>query len=507
MNFMGLLRWNVIVPVMGCVCVSHGVQAKKRVVESKPNIVIILADDLGFGDISAYGENGIRTPNIDRIAREGIRFCNGYAASSTSTPSRYSLLTGRYPWREGAQVLNGNAPLLIREGLPTLPRMLQAAGYVTGVVGKWHLGLGNGDVDWNGEIAPGAREVGFDYSFITAATNDRVPTVYVENGKVVGLDPEDPIEVSYTRNFPGEPTGKSNPELLKFLPSHGHDQAITNGISRIGFMKGGKAACWVDETMGETFLAKASEFVKQHKDQPFFLYYALHQPHVPRVPNPRFAGKSSMGARGDVILEADWCVGEFLKLLDSLALSENTIVIFSSDNGPVLDDGYQDGAIEKLGKHKPAGPFRSGKYSSYDGGTHVAFLLRWQGHVRPGSSDALVSQLDLYASLAALLGQPDETADGENVLKALLGKSGRGRKELLLEATGENVILRRGNWIYIPPMVHEGYWVPPMESGRMEVPQLFNVKKDAGQQENVADRHPVRVRKMDAALRQIRGIR
>lgn len=492
-----------LLPIAGCAMIAQGIQAKEPV--KKPNIVIILADDMGFGDISAYGKNGIETPNIDRIADEGLRFCNGYASSATSTPSRYSLLTGRYPWREGAQVLQGNAPLIIKEDLPTLPKMLKEAGYVTGAVGKWHLGLGKGNVDWNKEIVPGAREVGFDYSFITAATNDRVPTVFVENGRVANLDPDDPIEVSYRKNFPGEPTGKDHPELLKIKPSHGHNQAITNGISRIGFMKGGKSALWVDEDMADTFLGKATNFVKENQDKPFFLYYALHEPHVPRVPNARFAGKSPLGPRGDVVLEADWCVGQFMKTLDSLGLSENTIVIFSSDNGPILDDGYQDQAIELLGDHKPAGPFRSGKYSSYDGATHVAFLLRWPGQVKPGKSDALICQMDLCASFAALLGQENKTRDGENVIDALLGKSKKGRSELLLDACGDNVLLRQGDWICIPPMVHEGYWVAPMESGRMKITQLFNVKKDIGQKNNVAEKYPKRAAAMEKRTKEIRN--
>ncbi|MDE5612313.1 MAG: sulfatase-like hydrolase/transferase, partial [Odoribacter sp.] len=371
-------------------------------------------------------------------------------------------------------------------------------------VGKWHLGLGKGQVDWNREIVPGAREVGFDYSFITAATNDRVPTVFVENGRVANLDPNDPIEVSYRKNFPGEPTGKENPELLKIKPSHGHNQSITNGIPRIGFMRGGKSALWVDEDMADTFLSKATGFVKEHRDEPFFLYYALHEPHVPRVPHPRFAGKSPLGPRGDVVLEADWCVGEFLNTLDSLGLSENTIVIFTSDNGPILDDGYVDEAIERLGDHKPAGPFRSGKYSSYDGGTHVAFLVRWTGHIKPGKSEALVCQMDFCAAFANMLGKENETRDGENVLDALLGRSKQGRKELLLDACGNNVLLRQGDWICIPPMVNEGYWVPPMESGRMKSSQLFQVKKDIGQKNNVAEKYPKRVQAMEKRIKEIR---
>lgn len=496
-----------LLPLMGCALLPREGKAQKTVKNdrAKPNVIVILADDLGFGDISAYGATGIKTPNIDRIGSEGLLFRNGYASSATSTPSRFSLLTGRYPWRNGAQVLQGNAPLIIEKTMPTLPQMFQEAGYATGAVGKWHLGLGDGHVNWNESITPGAKEVGFDYSFITAATNDRVPTVFVENGRVANLDPNDPIEVSYQKNFPGEPTGKNNPELLKIQPSHGHNMSITNGVSRIGYMKGGKSALWVDEDMADTFLDKANTFVKENKDKPFFLYYALHQPHVPRVPNPRFAGLSPMGPRGDVILEADWCVGEFLKTLDELGISENTIIIFSSDNGPVLDDGYKDDAIEKLGDHKPAGPLRGGKYSSYDAATHVAFMVRWPGTVKPGKSEALVCQMDLYASFAAMLGLENKTRDSQNVLNALLGKSKKGRDLLLLDACGDNVLLREGDWIYIPPMVHPGYCVAPTESGRVKQSQLFNVRKDIGQQDNVAEKYPARVAAMDEKIKSIRN--
>ena len=284
----------------------------------KPNIIIIYADDLGYGDLSAYGGMKLDTPNIDRLAEGGVRFTNGYATSATCSPSRYALLTGMYPWRnKNAKILPGTAPLLIDTTQMTLPKMLKSEGYETGIVGKWHLGLGTGYVDWNSRISPGPNEVGFDYSFIMAATQDRVPTVYIENGEVVNLNPNDPIEVDYKNNFDQQPTGKDNPELLKLKWHHGHNNTIVNGISRIGFMKGGHTARWTDETMADTFLMEAEAFIKRKKDKPFFLYYALQQPHVPRTPGPRFVGKSGMGPRGDVILEADWCVGELWKMRDS----------------------------------------------------------------------------------------------------------------------------------------------------------------------------------------------
>jgi len=465
---------------------------------TKPNIVIIYADDLGFGDVSSYGSTELITPNFDRIADEGIRFTNGYATSPTCTPSRFSLLSGIYPFRNNrAQVLPGDASILFDIGKQTLPSMLRDAGYYTGVVGKWHLGLGNANMDWNNEIKPGPLEIGFDYSYVMASTNDRVPSVYVENHKVVGLEANDPIEVNYKQNFEGEPTGKKNPELLKLHPSHGHDMSIHNGISRIGYMRGGKSALFIDENMGDDFLKKSIEFIATNKEKPFFLFYTLHQPHVPRVPHPRFVGKSGMGARGDVILEADWEVGQFLNALDSLKLAENTIVIFSSDNGPVLDDGYYDEAVTKIGDHTPTGGLRGGKYSLFDAGTHVPFMLRWKGTIEPGVSDALVSQMDFVASFAKMTGQKNTTTDSQNILNALLGKSNKGREDLIL-GQGGITAFRKGDWVLIPP--HQGGKIVNefvnIETGRDKDIQLFNLKEDRAQTTNLAEKNPAKVTEM-----------
>ena len=227
---------------------SNTSKPTETVVEKQnPNIIFIYADDLGYGDVSAYGGIGLQTPNIDQLANNGIMFTNGYASSATCSPSRYALLTGTYPWRnKNAKILPGTAPLLIDTTQMTIPKMLKSKGYYTGIVGKWHLGLGDGNVDWNQHISPGPNEVGFDYSFIMAATQDRVPTVYIKNGEVEHLDPNDPIEVDYDKNFEGEPTAITNPELLKMKWHHGHNNSIVNGIPRIGFMKGGEAAKWKD---------------------------------------------------------------------------------------------------------------------------------------------------------------------------------------------------------------------------------------------------------------------
>lgn len=473
----------------------------------QPNIVVIYLDDLGYGDVSAYGATEIATPNMDKIIEGGVRFTQGYASSATCTPSRYALLTGVYPWRnKEAKILPGTAPLVIDTTQLTVPRMLKSQGYQTGIVGKWHLGLGSGNVNWNARVSPGPNEVGFDYSFILAATQDRVPTVYIENGKVVGLDPNDPIEVNYQENFEGEPTGKDNPELLSMKWHHGHNNSIVNGIPRIGYMKGGEAAKWSDIDMADHFLEKAQAYVKEHKEKPFFLYYALQQPHVPRTPHTRFVGSSGMGPRGDAILEADWCIGEFLKTLEEEGLMENTLIFFSSDNGPVLNDGYYDEAVEKLGAHTPAGPLRGGKYSLFEAGTRVPFATYWKGKIEPKVSDALVCQLDLLTSLASLVGSDQQTRDSENLLDVFMGRSDQGREQLVLEATSRTAF-RKGDWVMIPPYdepaVNE---LVNIELGNDKDYQLYNLSEDIGQQNNLAAAHPEKLEEMIQEYKQILGV-
>lgn len=501
-----------------------------RAAEVPPNIVIIYADDLGYGDVGCYGATAVKTPNIDRLAREGLRFTDAHATSATCTPSRFSLMTGRYAFRqEGTGILPGDAKLIIAPGTVTLPSVLQGAGYRTGVVGKWHLGLGpEGGPDWNGEIKPSPLEIGFNDSFIMAATGDRVPCVYVENHRVFGLDPRDPITVSYKAKVGQEPTGAEHPELLKFPYSHGHNETIVNGISRIGFMTGGKAAWWKDEEMADTFTRHAVSFIEANPDRPFFLYFAPHDIHVPRVPNPRFVGQTTMGPRGDVIVQLDWAVGQVVETLDRLHLTEKTLIIFSSDNGPVIDDGYQDGAVVKLGAHLPAGPLRGGKYSIYEGGTRVPFIVHWPGRVKPGESPALLGHQDLVATLAALTQQalPAGAApDSLNLLPALLGDRPEGREQLVEYANG--VALRDGAWKYIPPQKSGrrnavALSMPPKPNAppREDDPvaearanaeassaagQMFDLTTDLGETNNLIALEAERARRMAGRLQQLRA--
>ena len=481
----------------------------------RPNIVLIYVDDLGYGDVSSYGATEIQTPAIDRLAEEGLRFTRAHAPAATCTPSRFAMLTGMYAWRKsGTGIARGDASLIIDPARTTLADVLKKAGYATSVVGKWHLGLGpEGGADWNGEIKPGPLELGFDEAFLIPATGDRVPTVYVQDRRVVGLDPDDPITVSFDGPIGDEPTGRENPELLKMHPSHGHDQTIVNGISRIGYMQGGAAARWVDENMADTITTRAIDFIERHaRDrpaEPFFLYFSTHDIHVPRVPHPRYAGESGMGPRGDAILQLDGSVAAILEALDRLDLADSTLVLFTSDNGPVVDDGYEDQAVERLGEHTPSGPLRGGKYSAFEAGTRVPFIVRWPGHIEPGTSDALVSQVDLMASLAALtdVALADSAApDSRDLHAALLGEAAEGRDYLVEQAANRTLSLVRPPWKYIEPSDGPAFNARTnIELGNAPEPQLYNLENDLSEQRNVAAEHPEIVEEMAVLLQQIKA--
>lgn len=480
----------------------------------KPNIILIYADDLGYGDLQCYGANRVKTPHVNALAQQGMRFTNAHATAATSTPSRYSLLTGEYAWRRpGTDVAAGNVGMIIRPERHTLPDLLKSAGYTTAAIGKWHLGLGDktGEQDWNGQISPALTDIGFDYSYIMAATADRVPCVFVENGRIVNLDPNDPIEVSYTKPFAGEPTGKNNPErLYNQKPSHGHDQTIVNGISRIGYMKGGKSAWWTDENIADSISTKAVRFIEQNKNQPFFLYFATNDVHVPRVPNPRFKGATDMGVRGDAIAQFDWTVGEIMKTLDRLGLADNTLIILSSDNGPVVDDGYADRAEELLGGHKPGGPFRGGKYSAFEAATRVPCIVRWPGQVKAGkTSNALVSQVDLFATFAGITGTPlpDGAApDSFDQQKAWTGKDKKGRAFVIEQASNHTLSVISGRWKYIPPANGPRIitWGPKIETGNSKTPQLYDMQNDKEEQSNLAERYPEKVNELQELIGAVR---
>lgn len=473
-----------------------------------PNIVFILADDIGYGDFGCYRATKVKTPNVDRFASQGLRFTDGHSMASVCTPSRYSFLTGEYAFRKkGTGIASGIEGLLIEPGRTTVASLMKRVGYATGIVGKWHLGLGTSPTDYNGEIKPGPIELGFDYCWIIPATGDRVPCVWVENHRVVNLDPADPIKLDYK-------VGRGAPE------------SFLNGIPRIGKQTGGKAALWDDKNISTVIVAKSCAFIEQHKDKPFFLEVATHNIHVPRVPNAKFVGKSDCGVRGDTIVEFDWTVGQVLETLNRFNLAENTLVIISSDNGGILDNNGPDkvhgvGDPDATNGHRCNGILRGTKGTIWEGGTRVPFITRWPGKIKPGVSDEMICQVDMLATFAVLTGQKLAQADGPdsfNVLPALLGeRTDKPCREYLIEQNngGTARTLRKGTWKYIPgsggdknkrrakaepeksaEAVADGD-LPPVSG------QLYDLAVDISETKNIAAANPKLVAEMAAKLKQL----
>jgi len=473
----------------------------------RPNVIVIMADDLGYGDVGCYGATALNTPNIDRLSKEGLRFTNGYCSASTCTPTRFSFLTGKYAFRQkGTGIAPPNATALIQPGTVTIASILDDAGYETAVVGKWYLGLGAmPQPDWNGELKPGPLEIGFDYCFLLPTTNDRVPCIYVENHRVRNLDPADPLWVGRT-NPDGQPTSVTHRASLKMDWSHGHNQTIHNGIGRIGYFTGGHKARWRDEDLADQWVKQSVKWMEANKDKPFFLFFSSHDIHVPRMPHERFQGKTKLGFRGDAIVQLDWCVGQLLETLDRLMLTDNTLIVFCSDNGPVLDDGYQDGAVTQLGDHKPAGPYRGGKYTIYEGGTRTPFITRWPGRIKPGVSDKIVSTIDLAACMATLNEQSlahDACPDSFNVLPALLGDAKATGRDHVIEE-GRGLALRVGDWKLLQHPSKKAKRKQVNAEDRNSEIELFNVADDPGEKKNLASEQSQREKAMQARLKAIR---
>lgn len=490
-------------------CLLLCAQAYAEKAAPHPNIVYILADDIGYGDFGCYGATKVQTPNIDRLAAQGLRFTDAHSMASVCTPSRYSFLTGEYAFRKkGTGIASGVEGLLIDTNRTTVPSLLKRSGYTTGIVGKWHLGLGATPTDYNHDIKPGPLEIGFDYAWIIPATGDRVPCIWVENHRVVNLDPADPIKLDY-----GVKRGDSG--------------SFINGIPRIGRQTGGKAAIWDDENISTVIAAKSCAFLEQHKNERFFLEVATHNIHVPRVPNPKFRGKSQCGVRGDAIVEFDWTVGQVLAKLDELKLADNTLVILTSDNGGILDNNGPDtvhgiGSLEAVNGHRCNGVLRGTKGTIWEGGTRLPMITRWPGHIQPGVSDALVCQVDMLASFAALTGQKLAPADGPdsyNVLPALLGqKTGVPCRDYLVEQNnqGSALVLRHGPWKYVPGHpggkgVRRNRAKPENRSEAVadrDLPpatgELYNLADDLSETKDIAAQHPDIVVEMFARLTEIR---
>lgn len=458
-------------------------------IPEKSNIIFILADDIGYGDFGCYGATKVKTPNVDKLAAQGLRFTDAHSPSAVCTPSRYALMTGQYAWRNpaGDHILPGNAPLSIKPGTLTLPALLKAVGYRTTAIGKWHLGLGDTAPDWNIEIKPGPLEVGFDECFIIPATGDRTPCVFVENRRVRNYDPKDPITVDYKDCIPG------------------HSNQVA-GIGRIGAMTGGKAALWKDDEIADTLTAQAVSFIERNRHGPFFLYFATHDIHVPRMPANRFRRASQAGVRGDVIQEFDWCVGEVLRTLDKLKIADDTLVFVSSDNGGILDHGdsvERDGDAKSNNGHAFNGPLRGTKGTAYEGGTRVPLIARWPGRIKPGTSDELVCLVDVLATCAALTGEhlPAEAGpDSFNLLPILLGqKQNQPVRDCLIEHSNRMGV-RQGQWKLITSTAEA-----KRKDAKTNRPELYNLAVDLGEKNDLAATNPDKVKELTAILQQVRN--
>lgn len=503
---MSLTSRRSFLKTLGLGCAALAVTGRLPAAPAVPkprNILFILADDVGWGDMSCYGTTPNLTPFIDSYVKQGVMFTDAHAPAATCTPTRYAIFSGGYAWRKpGTGVAQGDAALLIDPTLETLPKLMQRSGMVTGAVGKWHLGMGPGPgkTDWNKPISPSANDLGFDYTFLMAATADRTPCVYVENGLVVGLDPNDPIYVNYHHNYPGELDGVRDRATLKMDWDYGHNQAVVNRIGRIGYMKGGEKARWVDEDMADIFVEKACAFMEANREKPFFLYLGTNDIHVPRVPHPRFVGSTPFGPRGDATRQFDDSVRRVIEKLRALGLERDTLVVISSDNGPMVNDGYKDDAVEKLGNHRPAAHWRGTKYTPFEGGHRVPFIAVWEGQIPADKrSNAMISLVDLGHSFATLRGvKPSANAlpDSFDVHAALLDPAQPSTRTTII-SQDFYMSYREQDWKYIVPRRvgnHPGEQVNPLEG------ELYHLSEDVSEQKNVIAQHPEKAKALFQSL-------
>ncbi|WP_372895048.1 arylsulfatase [Stieleria sp.] len=491
-----------------------------RAADTPPNVVLIFADDLGYGDLGCYGATKVQTPNIDRLAAEGRRFTDAHSVSAVCTPSRYALLTGQYPLRgNGGRGIWGPAPvtspLLVDTEKTTIADVFKNSGYSTAAFGKWHLGFGQEENDWQEPLRPGPQDLGFDYYFGMPVVNSAPPYVFVENDRIVGSDPADPL-VFLGRN----PKGAT--PITPIPP-----EAAQRSRNQFG---GAKEAhkLFNDYRVGTTLAEKSVEWINERKDKPFFLYLATTNIHHPFTPAKRFQGTSQCGLYGDFIHELDWIVGEVMACLEENGLSDNTLVIFTSDNGGMFNHGGQ--AAFKAG-HRQNGDLLGFKFGVWEGGHRVPMIVRWPGKVKAGTtSNQLIGNVDMLATFAAVTGQKldkPEQADSVNMLAAFVDEPEQPLRDHLVLAPhkGTHLSVRKGKWMYIPRQGSGGFGGrkpgdhtfagPPavsfvgsvnsdIEDGKIkkDAPpaQLYDLEADVNQTRNVYKERPEVVKELDALL-------
>lgn len=465
----------------------------------KPNIIFIMADDLGYGGLGSYGAKLIQTPNCDRLAREGIMFTDAHSPSSVCSPTRYGVLTGEYAWRSWLRnwVLMEHMPLLIDTFQMTVQKFLHKQGYVTGCVGKWHLGWGNKiNPNWNARLYPGPIETGFDYFFGVPYSHNSSPElqVFVEDDRIVGLNRGDSLQ----------------------------DKDVLANVQRSL------------ENTATALSEKAVQFIEANKDRPFFLYYPATNVHLPHTPHKRFQGKSNAGVYGDFVTEFDWAVGEILQTLDENGLTDNTLVIVTSDNGAK----HQWDA----NGHKPNGDWRGWKATIYEAGHRVPFIARWPGKIKAGTkSDRTICLTDLLASCADILNvelKQHEGKDSKSILPLLLGYEINApiREHTVHHSISGMFAIRAGDWKYIDG-VGQGfnpsdfkataqsglnkptwnvnsrefepfyyYWPAPKKKPGSPQGQLYNLKTDPKEENNLYHEQPQKVKDMKRLLKSIKNL-
>jgi arylsulfatase A-like enzyme len=479
-----------------CACCLVAVFATVTAAHAAPNVVVILADDLGYGDVHALNPNStIPTPNFDRLASESMTFTDAHSPSAVCTPTRYALLTGRYSWRSSLKsgVLWGYSPPLMEANRQTLGTLMKSRGYNTGVVGKWHLGLaytkkGKAEdaVDFSGPVTDGPQTHGFDFSFIIPASLDMPPYVFIRNGKITAV----PDRIHPAEKFPAfSREGPIAPDL-KF----------EDCLDRL-----------LNESIGYLERRAADK-------QPFFLYFPMSAPHKPTLPHPRFRGKTNLGPYGDFVTQVDWTVGEVLNTLDRLGLADDTIVIFTSDNGsymyrrddPNAKDHVDDPSIQafRADRHQPNYIFRGTKADIWEAGHHVAFMVRWPGVAQPGSQcDRPICHTDIFATLAEICDIPmsPKPEDTYSIAPLLRGDESTYSRPPVVHHSGNGMFaLRDGEWKLVFGDGSGGREKPvgkPFERPY----QLFNIDKDVVESSDVVKEFPDVKGRMEEELEVIRG--
>jgi len=502
-----------ILIVSTCLSIS-GCNKNNSPTNRNPNVIIIYTDDLGYGDLSCYGAIKLKTPNIDKLASQGVMFTDAHSASAVCTPSRYALLTGQYPFRRNLfHPVFHKVGLVIDTAQSTIADIMKKADYSTACIGKWHLGFGEDTPDWNGILKPGPLELGFDYYYGIPVVNSHPPFVYVENYRVVGLDPDDPFvfngERAETKEFPAK-----------------------RGMNAIGGAKAAHAL-YDDEMVGTQLTRKAIEWINDNKNGPFFLYFSTTNIHHPFTPHPRFKGTSECGEYGDFVHELDWMVGEIMQTLDKLMISDNTLVVFTSDNGGMLNLSGQK-AWES--GHRLNGQLFGFKFDAWEGGHRIPFIARWPGKIKAGSvSDQLICNVDMLATLAELTGyklKESEGPDSYNILPALMGNNKDPiRDHIVLAAKDKShLTLRLKEWVYIGAQGGGGFggksfgdnhlgnvagvWLTGQKNSDIEngeikpdapEEQLYNLSTDLTQSSNVIRENPEIAETMKKYLEEIKN--